>query len=84
MTQAHVYGSMKPVNGCLPWDQAAVSESIALRVGGMIIDACESTSGTGITRRADMAIDHCYCGTSVDGRCTAEAHTELLRCLTPL
>ena len=45
LVQAHVYGSMNPVGGCLPWLHAGVSESMALRAGGMIIEAWPLTSG---------------------------------------
>ena len=37
--QPQLYGSMIPVSGCCPWLHGGSSESMALRDGGMIIDA---------------------------------------------
>ena len=44
--QEQSYGSIQPVEGCLPFDQAGRVASMALRVGGMIRLAWPFTATT--------------------------------------
>ena len=42
MQNCAAYGSIIPVSGCCPWLHGGSSESMALREGGMIIEAWPS------------------------------------------
>eukprot|EP00443_Scrippsiella_acuminata_P079155 CAMPEP_0115453320 /NCGR_PEP_ID=MMETSP0271-20121206/43051_1 /TAXON_ID=71861 /ORGANISM="Scrippsiella trochoidea, Strain CCMP3099" /LENGTH=197 /DNA_ID=CAMNT_0002879679 /DNA_START=579 /DNA_END=1173 /DNA_ORIENTATION=+ len=48
----HVYGSIQPVSGKCPWLQSGNSASMELRVGGMIMDPCDSTRATNMGHKA--------------------------------
>jgi hypothetical protein len=52
LSQEQEYGSIKPVPGYLPWDQAGRSASTEFRLGGMIMLPCALAAATIEHRRA--------------------------------
>ena len=48
------YGSIIPVSGCCPWLHGGSSESMALREGGMIIEAWPRAPAASEERRVNF------------------------------
>ena len=53
------YGSIIPVSGCCPWLHGGSSESMALREGGMIIEAWPSAPAASEAKRVNF-IARCW------------------------